>query len=151
MTDRSLYARPDRADSPAPAARTKHLLRLSLFAIMWAVVAVPTALFHLFSAGFMDTPGSIPISSVQAVTAAAANTLGPWAGHAVHAVDFPNAGLRSFKASYALGLTAVFVILVLAGTFPDHRPIRWTAVALFALYLPIWYGYGFFLIIDGMM
>jgi len=134
-----------------PPLRARYLRRLGTFTIMWLTVAFPVAMIHLFAIGFRDTADSPAISTSQALAAVASNPLGPWAGHAVRVVQFPNAGLRLFNPTHALGLTAVFVMLVFAGVYANNRAIRWTIVALFAVFLPVWYGYGFILIADGML
>lgn len=148
MTDRN---REDPLHRDRSRSRTKYLRRLGTFMVMWLTVAFPVAMIHLFSIGFQDTEDGTAITVTQALGAAAANPLGPWAGHAVRLTQFPNAGLRLFNMSYALGLTLVFVILVASGTYANRRPIRWPIVVLFALFLPVWYGCGFMLIADGLM
>lgn len=136
------------------SARTRlrtYLFRLAWFIIMWLVVAFPLGMIHLAAIGLKDTPGSPAMTTRQGLTAAAANTLGPWAGHAVRAADFPNAGLRGFNLGTALGLSLMFVMLMGIGVVAELRLIRWIIVVLFAVFLLVWYGYGFYLIADGML
>jgi hypothetical protein len=59
--------------------------------------------------------------------------------------------LRGFDLTIALGLSVLFVMLVGIGVAAEYRIIRWTARVLFAVLLPVWYGYGLYLIADGML
>ena len=103
------------------------------------------------SVGLIDTPGQQPITGAQGLTAAVANTLGPWAGHVVRVVDFPNAGLRSFMLFPALTLTALVVVLVAVGLRSRQTVCQRICLALFAALMLVWYGYGFLLIADGLL
>jgi len=125
--------------------------RWKVFVVLWLALAAPAAFLHVSAIGLVDTPGATPVSAVHGLTAAVANPLGPWAGHIVRTVQFPNAGMRGFSLPAAIALTAIFGLLAVVGMRARRRAIRWTAAGLFALLMPIWYGYGFYLIADGML
>ncbi len=139
------------ADTPTFPARPLSFKRLKWFAIVWIGIGVIVGLVHLNAIGLNDTPEGPAISVTQGFAAAGANMLGPWSGHIVRVVNFPNAGLRSFSMLGALGLTVTFVILIGAGYVLRQRPARWTVFSLFLLLMPVWYGYGFYLIADGSL
>lgn len=121
------------------------------YLIVWLAPALATGFFHLNAIGRTDTPGGYEITALQGITAVIANTLGPWAGHIVAAVDFPNAGLRSFNGFAALGLTLLYLTSAGAGILAERRLQRRVLLVQFVLLTLAWYGYGFYLIADGLL
>lgn len=121
------------------------------FLVMWLLPGCLVAWLHFQAIGLGDTPGSDPITLTQAATAALGNTLGPWAGHVVRFVDFPNAGLRSFNAVAAIALTLLYAGLAVTGMRTDRGALRRACFAAFFVATLAWYGYGFYLISDGML
>jgi hypothetical protein len=79
-------ASPSEASGNPERTPKQYAFRLTGFAAMWLVVAFPFAMIHLAAIGLRDTPGSPAITTRQGLTAAAANPLGPWAGHVVRNV-----------------------------------------------------------------
>lgn len=130
---------------------SKTVWRWLQFLTIWLAPAFATALLHLRSVGLIDTPGSTPISLGQAATAMIANAFGPWAGHIVATVDFPNAGLRSFNGYVAVALTLIYFTSAVAVTLTEQRVPRLILIVQFVILTMAWYGYGFYLIADGLL
>ncbi len=144
----------ERSRSILRSARTSRPIqfrRLKWFVFVWLLFGLPIGLVHVSAIGLVDTPGATPVSATHGIAAAGANFFGPWSGHLARVVQFPNAGLRNFNLALALGLTAAFCILAGVGLLVEHRAVRWAALILFAVLMPIWYGYGFLLIADGLL
>ncbi len=91
------------------------------------------------------------VTWLQGIVAIFANMAGPWAGHVVALVDFPNAGLRSFNILAAIGLTIVYTSNVLIGSVVQHPVQRRILFGQFLALTVAWYGYGFYLIADGLL
>jgi len=80
------------------------------YAITALVISLPFTAIHLLA-----RPDDAPITPLQHVAAAVANFFGPWGVVLVRLVDFPNAGLRSFSWTLAVGLSLFGgLLLVLA-------------------------------------
>ena len=121
------------------------------FLLVWLVLGLLFSVLHLRAIGLRDTPEQAPISALQGIVAATSNFLGPWAGHLVRVVDFPNAGLRNFRWSLAALMTLAAFTLVAVGTQTAHRGMRVAAMFLFTTLMVFWYAYGFFLIAAGLL
>jgi hypothetical protein len=117
----------------------------------WIAPAVVTGFLHFRAIGLIDTPGQEPLTLFQSVVAIFANMLGPWAGHLVALVDFPNAGLRGFNVFTAVGLTVVYASNVFIGAIIEHKVQRRILLGQFLALTIVWYGYGFYLIADGLL
>ena len=121
------------------------------YLVVWLSPALLTGFFHLNAIGSVDTPGSTAMTAVHGITALIANAFGPWAGHIVALVDFPNAGLRSFNVYAAVGLTLLYLTSAAAGALGERRLQRRVLLGQFTLLTLVWYGYGFYLITDGLL
>lgn len=118
---------------------------------VWLTPALLTGFLHLNAIGLVDTPGSSAITPLHGIVAALANVGGPWAGHIVAAIDFPNAGLSGFNGLAALGLTLLYITSAGAGMLAERRLQRRLLLGQFVLLTLGWYGYGFSLITDGLL
>ena len=116
------------------------------YPVVWLSPALLTGFFHLNAIGMDGT-----LTTVHGITAVIANMFGPWAGHIVATVDFPNAGLRSFNGFAAVGLTLLYITSAAAGVLGELKLQRGVLLAQFMLLTLVWYGYGFYLIADGLL
>jgi hypothetical protein len=121
------------------------------YLLVWLSPALLTGFFHLKAIGLVDTPGGPTLTALHGVVAVFANMLGPWAGLIVALVDFPNAGLRSFNVFAAVGLTALYAVNVFVGVLAERTLQRRILYAQFLVLTLVWYGYGFYLIADGLL
>jgi len=121
------------------------------YLIVWIAPAAITGFLHLRAAGSSDASADAPVSLFQGLVATFANMAGPWAGHLVGLVDFPNAGLRSFNLLAAAGLTLVYLSNALIGGVVVHPVQRRILFGQFLFLTVLWYGYGFYLIADGLL
>lgn len=119
---------------------------LGVYAILTAVISLPFTLLHLVA-----RPDDAPISGVQHAAAALSNYFGPWGVALVRLVDFPNAGMRSFRWTLALGLTALGVALVVMARGSDRRWAQWLGAGVWAVFVLVWFVVGFGQIADGLL
>jgi hypothetical protein len=88
---------------------------------------------------------------VQHVAAALANFFGPWGVTIVRLVDFPNAGLRSFSWTLAVGLTLLAGLLVALRLRVRTQPWQLVLTGFWALFGLVWFGVGLRQIADGLL
>lgn len=119
---------------------------LSTYGVILVVVSLPFVLIHLVAA-----PDDAPISPFQHVVAALANYLGPWGVAVVRWVDFPNAGMRSFSWTLAIGLTAVALFLVAVPILNRKRLVQGICAVVYTMFLMVWFSVGLLQIADGLL
>lgn len=119
---------------------------LFVLGIIALAVSVPFVVLHLRA-----KPDDAPISPLQHVTAAAANYCGPWGVVLVRLVDFPNAGLRSFSWTLAIGLTLLGVVLLVLPLKIRRRPWQILLSVLWGVFIVVWFGVGLTQIADGLL
>ena len=127
-----------------PALSRRKLL-ITYGAIL-TVVALPFVIIHLAA-----KPDDAPITPLQHVVAALANFFGPWGVVIVRSVDFPNAGLRSFRWTVAGGLTLLGAMLVWLPMLLKNRYLQYTCIAGWLVFLVVWFGVGLTQIADGLL
>lgn len=110
------------------------------------VIGLPFAGLHLLA-----SPDDARISPLQHISAALANYLGPWGIALVRLVDFPNAGMRSFSWSIALGMTVMAALLLLILALVRNRWGRVSFLVIWGLFMVAWFGIGLFQIADGLL
>jgi hypothetical protein len=119
---------------------------LAAYAIIGMVVSLPFTFLHLRA-----NPDDAPITPFQHEFAAGANFLGPWGVVAVRAVNFPNAGLRSFSWTLALGMTSVGGLLVALAFRLKHRLWSFFLIPLWIVFALAWFAVGLRQIADGLL
>jgi len=119
---------------------------LTTYGVIALAISLPFTILHLIA-----RPDDAPITPLQHVTAAAANFFGPWGVVIVRLVDFPNAGLRSFSWTLAVGLTLVGGVLVALGARMTNRPWQYVLVGLWAIFSMVWFGVGLTQIASGLL
>lgn len=121
--------------------------RLSLYyAIALLVVSMPFTVVHLLA-----RPDDAPITPLQHVVAAAANFFGPWGVAIVRLVDFPNAGMRSFSWTWAIGLTLLGALLVAVPILVKNRYVSYVSIIFWTGFLFAWFFRGFVQIASGLL
>jgi len=119
---------------------------LSFYAVTLAVVSLPFTVIHL-----MARPDDAPISPLQHVVGAAANFFGPWGVAIVRLADFPNAGMRSFSWTWAIGLTLVGALLVAVPVLVKNHYVQYASLILWTAFLVVWFGIGLLQIASGLL
>ncbi|HNQ90764.1 MAG TPA: hypothetical protein PKM73_19285 [Verrucomicrobiota bacterium] len=119
---------------------------VAVYGIIAGMISLPFTLLHLVA-----RPDDAPISGVQHVAAALSNYFGPWGVALVRLVDFPNAGMRSFRWTLALGLTVLGVALVAMARGLDRRWAQWLSAGAWAVFVLVWFVVGFGQIADGLL
>lgn len=109
-------------------------------------VGLPFVGIHLLA-----NPDDAKISPLQHIGAALANYFGPWGIALVRLVDFPNAGMRSFSWSIALGMTVIAALLLLILALVRNRWGRVSFLVIWGLFMVAWFGIGLFQIADGLL
>lgn len=117
-----------------------------MYAIIGFVIGLPFAIIHL-----MASPDDAPITPLQHVTAAPANFFGPWGVAIVRLVDFPNAGLRSFSWTLAIGMTLIGAVILMLASRIAKRPQQILLGVAWLLFLVAWFGVGLRQIADGLL
>src|SRR5512140_2649371 len=107
---------------------------LAVYAITGLVISLPFTILHLIA-----RPNDAPITALQHVTAAVANFFGPWGVAIVRLVDFPNAGLRSFRWALAAGLTLLGVVLLVLPLRIRNRRWQIRLSVLWGLFVVVWF------------
>ena len=69
----------------------------------------------------------------------------------VRAVDFPNAGLRSFSWAISVGLTLMGGFLILLGIQAKTKWLHYMFAEFWALFTMVWFGAGMLQIADGLL
>jgi hypothetical protein len=80
-----------------------------------------------------------------------ANYFGPWGVAIVRLVDFPNAGMRSFRWDYAIGLTVIGALLIALGMRTKKRYLQYLLACLWVSFVFVWLVTGFGQIADGLL
>jgi hypothetical protein len=119
---------------------------LAIFAIIMLAISLPFVCLHLLAA-----PDDAPITALQHGVAALANYFGPWGVVIVRLVDFPNAGLRSFSWTLAIGLTLLGALLVVFSIKISKRPWQILLSVCWSVFVAVWFGVGFVQIADGLL
>ena len=119
---------------------------LAVFAGIGLIVSLPFVIVHLAAA-----PDDAPITPLQHVVAALANFFGPWGVAIVRLVDFPNAGLRSFSWTLAVGLTVLGGFLLVLPQAIKDRPWQTLLAVLWGIFVVVWFGAGLVQIADGLL
>ena len=119
---------------------------LARHAITGLVISLPFTIIHLIA-----RPDDAPITPLQHMTAAFANFFGPWGVAIVRVVDFPNAGLRSFSWALAVGLTVLGGLLILLSVRMEKRYVQYVFIALWALFMVVWFAVGLRQIASGLL
>jgi hypothetical protein len=123
---------------------TKHLL--SLYAAALALVSLPFTVIHLVA-----RPDDAPISPLQHVAAAAANFFGPWGVAIARLVDFPNAGMRTFSWTWAIGLTLLGALIIAVPMIIKNRYVQYTGLVFWTAFLLVWFFKGLLQIASGLL
>lgn len=117
-----------------------------VFGMIALAISLPFTVLHLTAA-----PDDAPITPLQHVVAAVANYFGPWGVLLVRLVDFPNAGLRSFSGTSALGLTLLGVTLVVLALKVRRRAWQILLAVIWGVFVVVWFGVGLRQIADGLL
>ena len=119
---------------------------LKLYAIALLVVSLPFTVIHLVA-----RPDDAPITPAQYIAAAVANFFGPWGVAIVRLVDFPNAGMRMFSWTWAIGLTLLGALLVAVPVVVKNRFLQYAALIPWTAFLIVWFGIGLLQIASGLL
>ncbi|HUW61937.1 MAG TPA: hypothetical protein VMZ06_13130 [Candidatus Bathyarchaeia archaeon] len=123
---------------------TKRLLACYICTLI--VAGIPFTVIHLIA-----RPDDAPISPLQHVVAAVANFFGPWGVAIVRLVDFPNAGMRAFSWTLAIGLTLLGALLVAVPVIVKNRFLQYAALIPWTAFLIVWFGIGLLQIPSGLL
>jgi len=110
------------------------------------VISLPFTIIHLLA-----KPDDAAISPLQHITAAVANFFGPWGVAIVRLVDFPNAGMRAFSWPWAFALTVIGILLVALAVRLRKRWEQLLSVALWTVFMLIWFAVGLTQIASGLL
>ncbi len=119
---------------------------LSVFGVIALVVSLPFVVLHMVAA-----PDDGAIMPLQRVVAALANYFGPWGVTIVRLVDFPNAGLRAFSCTLAVGLTLAGGALLILPLTTKQRSWQIVLSVIWGLFLVVWFGVGLTQIASGLL
>ena len=119
---------------------------LAPYVFIALAISLPFTIIHLVA-----NPDDAPISSLQHVTAAVANYFGPWGVAIVRLVDFPNAGLRSFRWTLAISLTLIGAAILVLAPRTSKRPLKILLGIAWSLFVVVWFGVGLRQIADGLL
>ena len=124
---------------------TTQRLAVSLV-VTTSTISVPFTVLHLIA-----NPDDAPITPLQHAAAALANYFGPWGVALVRAVNFPNAGMRSFSWTWALALTAIGFTLILLARYVRRPGLQYLLLASWTLFSLVWFALGALQIASGLM
>jgi hypothetical protein len=125
---------------------------MSVKKTLWMYIAVLMTVSLPFTAvHILARPDDAPISPMQHLVAALANFFGPWGVVIVQIVDFPNAGLRSFKLTLAVALTLIGAGLIALPLVVKKNFVQCSCIIVWFVFVTLWFAIGLRQIADGLL